>query len=88
MGPRLRGGDACLRQRHFAPRNLQFAARPWKPPDDAPTVASRSRSPAPREANNMSFMQTLGPNLAVALMFFGVLLFSMATAVIALLADY
>ena len=34
----------------------------------------------------MSFIQTLGPNLA--LMFFGVLLFSMATAVIALLADY
>ena len=36
----------------------------------------------------MSFIQTLGPNLAVALIFFGVLLFSMATAVIALLADY
>ena len=37
----------------------------------------------------MSFIQTLGPHhLAVAVMFFGVLLFSLATAVIALLADY
>jgi hypothetical protein len=36
----------------------------------------------------MSLIQSLGPNLAVALVFFGVLLFSMATAVIALLADY
>ncbi len=36
----------------------------------------------------MSLMNSFGPNLAVALMFFGVLLFSMAAAVIALLADY
>jgi len=36
----------------------------------------------------MSLMQTLGPHLGVALIFFGVLLFSTATAVIALLADY
>ena len=36
----------------------------------------------------MSFIQTVGPSLAWALMFFGVLLFSTATAVIALLADY
>jgi hypothetical protein len=36
----------------------------------------------------MSFIQTLGPHLTVALIFFGVLLFSTATAVIALLADY
>ena len=33
----------------------------------------------------MSFIQTVGPSLALVLMFFGVLLFSMATAVIALL---
>jgi hypothetical protein len=31
---------------------------------------------------------SLAPEIAVALMFFGVLLFSTATAVIALLADY
>ena len=36
----------------------------------------------------MSIVQSLGPHLAVTLMFFGVLLFSMATTVIALLADY
>jgi hypothetical protein len=36
----------------------------------------------------MTLIETLGPNLAVALLFFGVLLFSTATAVIALLADY
>ena len=36
----------------------------------------------------MSLMQTFGPHLTVALIFFGVLLFSTATAVIALLADY
>ena len=36
----------------------------------------------------MSLIQTLGPHLTVALIFFGVLLFSTATAVIALLADY
>jgi len=34
----------------------------------------------------MTIIQTLGPN--VALLLFGVLLFSTATAVIALLADY
>ena len=36
----------------------------------------------------MSSILTLGAPLAVALVFFGVLLFSMVTAVIALLADY
>ena len=36
----------------------------------------------------MSIIQSLGPHLAVTLLFFGVLLFSTATAVIALLADY
>ena len=36
----------------------------------------------------MSFIQANAPTIAVALMFFGVLLVSMATAVIALLADY
>ncbi len=36
----------------------------------------------------MSLMQTLGPHLTVAMIFFGVLLFSTTTAVIALLADY
>lgn len=36
----------------------------------------------------MSLIQTLGPPLAMVLMFFGVLLFSLATAVIAMLADY
>jgi hypothetical protein len=36
----------------------------------------------------MSLVQTFGPNFAVAMIFFGVLIFSMATAVIALLADY
>jgi hypothetical protein len=36
----------------------------------------------------MSLIQSLGPSLAVVLMFFGVLVFSLATAVIALLADY
>jgi uncharacterized protein involved in exopolysaccharide biosynthesis len=35
----------------------------------------------------MSIIQSLGPSLALVL-FFGVLLFSLATAVIALLADY
>ncbi len=41
---------------------------------------------APRRDHNMSFIQTLGPN--VILVFFGVLLLSTAAAVIALLADY
>jgi hypothetical protein len=36
----------------------------------------------------MSVIQSLGPSLAMVLIFFGVLLFSLATAVIALLADY
>ena len=36
----------------------------------------------------MSLIQTLGPHLTLAMIFFGVLLFSTATAVIALLADY
>jgi hypothetical protein len=36
----------------------------------------------------MSIVQTAGPELATALIFFGVLMFSLATAVIALLADY
>jgi hypothetical protein len=36
----------------------------------------------------MSLIQSLGPHLSVVLLFFGVLLFSTATAVIALLADY
>lgn len=36
----------------------------------------------------MSLLQSLGPNLPVILMFFGVLLLSVVTAVIALLADY
>ena len=36
----------------------------------------------------MTFIQTLGPSLPVVLMFFGVLLFSVAMAVVALLADY
>jgi len=36
----------------------------------------------------MSLIQFLGPSLAMVLMFFGVLLFSVATAVIAMLADY
>lgn len=35
----------------------------------------------------MSVIESLGPSLVVAL-FFGVLLFSLATAVIALLVDY
>jgi hypothetical protein len=36
----------------------------------------------------MTVIQSLAPSLALALMFFGVLFFSLATAVIALLADY
>jgi hypothetical protein len=36
----------------------------------------------------MSLIQSLGPSLPAVLMFFGVLLVSLATAVIALLADY
>jgi hypothetical protein len=36
----------------------------------------------------MSLVATLGSSLSLLLMFFGVLLFSLATAVIALLADY
>jgi hypothetical protein len=36
----------------------------------------------------MSVIQSLAPSLAVALIFLGVLLFSLATTVIALLADY
>ena len=36
----------------------------------------------------MSLIQSLGPSLPTILMFFGVLLFSLATAVISLLADY
>jgi len=55
-------------------------ARPYSYPVQPP---NRSR-----EANNMSLIETLGPSLATILMFFGVLLLSLATAVIALLADY
>ena len=36
----------------------------------------------------MSLIQSLGSSIPVVLMFFGVLLFSLATAVIAMLADY
>jgi hypothetical protein len=36
----------------------------------------------------MTFLQTLGPSLPGILMFFGVLLFSVSMAVVALLADY
>jgi hypothetical protein len=36
----------------------------------------------------MSLVASLGPSLPLVLMFFGVLFFSMAAAVIALLADY
>ena len=36
----------------------------------------------------MSVIQSLEPTLALALAFFGVLVFCLATAVIALLADY
>ena len=36
----------------------------------------------------MTLIQALGPQLPTVLMFFGVLLLSIATAVIALLADY
>ena len=38
--------------------------------------------------NNMSVIQSLGASLPMVLVFFGTLLFSLATAVIALLADY
>lgn len=36
----------------------------------------------------MNLIQALGPHLPTLLMFFGVMLLSIATAVIALLADY
>jgi hypothetical protein len=36
----------------------------------------------------MSLIQSFGASPAMLLMFFGVLLFSLATAVIAMLADY
>ena len=36
----------------------------------------------------MSIIQALGPSLSMVIMFFGVLLFSLATAVISLMADY
>ena len=36
----------------------------------------------------MSVIQSLGSSLPMVLIFFGVLLFSLATTVIALLADY
>jgi hypothetical protein len=36
----------------------------------------------------MSLIPSLSPEIAVALLFFGTLLFSTTTAVIALLADY
>ena len=50
--------------------------------------ATKPITGSPERPNNMSLIQTLGPHFAVALIFFGVLLFSTATAVIALLADY
>jgi hypothetical protein len=36
----------------------------------------------------MSLIQSLGASLPMVLMFFGVLLFSVTTALVALLADY
>ena len=36
----------------------------------------------------MSFIQSLGASLPMVLVFFGTLLFSLATALIAMLADY
>jgi hypothetical protein len=36
----------------------------------------------------MSLIESLGPSLPTLLMFFGVLVLSLATAVIAILADY
>ena len=56
--------------------------------EGGPTVASPKPITGFQEANNMSIIESLGPHLAVTLLFFGVLLFSTATAVIALLADY
>ena len=76
------------RRRRFVPRNLQFAALPWKAGGGrAYSSATKPNNPLPG-AHTMSFIQANGPTIAVALMFFGVLLVSMATAVIALLADY
>jgi hypothetical protein len=42
----------------------------------------------PFQANPMSLIQSLGPDFPALVAFFGVLLLSVVTAVIALLADY
>ena len=69
---------------HFAPRDLHFAARRW----------NRDRAPPrlgpfqPLPAAPMDLLATIGTSLPMALLAFGVLLFSVTTAVVALLADY
>jgi len=70
---------------HFSPPPLQFGAWGWNPRGHPPRIRP---SQAQKAATTMAFIQTLGPSLPVVLMFFGVLLFSVSMAVIAVLADY
>ena len=71
--------------RRFAPRPLHFASARWNARRGRARLASIAR---PRRPRTMSLVATLGSSLPMVLVFFGTLLFSLATAVIALLADY
>ena len=82
--PRVVGDPAQPLGARFAPRFLHFGGFRWKPPSRPPqTRAIQPTGPAP-----MAILATLGTSLPMALLFFGVLLFSVTTAVVALLADY
>jgi len=58
------------------------------PPDPIDSLPYRRVRRRPTEEKTMSVIQSLGASLPMVLVFFGTLLFSLATAVIALLADY
>ena len=55
---------------------------------EAPLPPLQTRAIQPTGPAPMAILATLGTSLPMALLFFGVLLFSVTTAVVALLADY
>jgi len=69
--------------RPFTPPSLHFAAPRWLRPAAAPRLASSQAF----EAVMTPLIESLGPNLPVVFTFLGVLVLSLATAVIAILAD-
>ena len=60
----------------------------FRRPPLEPSVRPPQTGPITTFHPTMALLETLGTNLPMALLFLGVLLFSVATAVVALLADY